>query len=1112
MEKIHQKIRKHTPTLGEKSLTSNVFLHLPFLSFSANFIQKHYLHFTMKFIFKKGLGIYAVFLFVMLSSVGYSQVPGLQWQRSLGGSGDDAASFSFLTTDGGIIIVGSTLSNNGITSDNHGGEDVWIMKLAKNGSLEWSKCFGGSGTDEPIDAVFKNEILTIAANSNSTNGNITNNHGNSDFWVFQIDGSGNMIWQRSFGGSGNDYCSSLTSFSTGGFAISGRTRSNDADVVGQHGAEDLWIIYVSDSGVLQWQKTLGGTNLDGFNARIIESNGSFLVSTETYSNNGDVIGFNGGSDIWIVNLSSTGAIQWQKCLGAGSFEYNTDLKIASNGDIFVLGRASSSALPGAHSPNNGYFDVYLCQLSPAGILIQQKCFGGSLDDSPVQLMILPDGILFQAVVNNQSGDVSGVHGGNEIWMVKLKPDFTIEWQRPLGGSGNEGTAPGEFTFKPATGKFIQTNDGNFLISGYTDSPNSGDVTGYHPNPNISDTARADLWIVKLSNSGQLQWQRTYGGTRGDYPRSGPMEISPNEFIITAYTNSTDYHVTGNKGSYDAWILKIGAVNMIKGTLFIDNNLNGVKDLDEPYYSDAIVHSKKNNDSVSAVPYNGLFANEVDTGNYLTSLTLNKPYYTILPTSVSSSFSSYFSTDSFSFALQPVPNKQDLSISLMPLTLPRPGFNASYLILYKNAGTTTITSGEILFKKDSRVSFLSASPGISGSNGDTLKWSYTNFNPGDTASILLNLQVSPPPTVNINDSLSFIAIIIPVSGDETPSDDTAFVKQIVRGSYDPNDKNENNGGTITQAYVNSGKYLNYLIRFQNTGTDTAFNVVIRDTLDNKLNWNTLEMVAASHPYLVNIADQDKIAWTFPDIHLPDSNINEPASHGFVAYRIKPNLGLSPGDVIANSASIYFDFNLPIVTNTVLTEVTGNQALPLTLLDFKGVYRNDITELYWSTTNEYNVQKFEIERSFNGTSYSVIGVKKALNANSGITDYTFTDDLRNIANQSLFYYRLKMVDIDGKTVYSNVILVRRDQQLLRQIQILPNPVSSTSAQVLIPSSANVKGIIRVMDLSGHVLLQQTERLYPGTNSVLIRDLSKLSGGTYILEVIWDGHSNTKKFIIQ
>ena len=142
-------------------------------------------------------------------------------------------------------------------------------------------------------------------------------------------------------------------------------------------------------------------------------------------------------------------------------------------------------------------------------------------------------------------------------------------------------------------------------------------------------------------------------------------------------------------------------------------------------------------------------------------------------------------------------------------------------------------------------------------------------------------------------------------------------QQVQGSYDPNDKTETHGGIITPEQLAGDEFLTYLIRFQNTGTDTAFTVMIRDTLTNKLDWSSFEMLSSSHPYQLYMIKPHILEFSFPNILLVDSNKNEPASHGFVAYRIKPKSNLVVGDTVLNRAHIYFDYNLPVITNDELT---------------------------------------------------------------------------------------------------------------------------------------------------------------------------------------------------
>jgi uncharacterized repeat protein (TIGR01451 family) len=144
---------------------------------------------------------------------------------------------------------------------------------------------------------------------------------------------------------------------------------------------------------------------------------------------------------------------------------------------------------------------------------------------------------------------------------------------------------------------------------------------------------------------------------------------------------------------------------------------------------------------------------------------------------------------------------------------------------------------------------------------------------------------------------------------------------ILGSYDPNDKQAFPRGFTNQNIIPPNTELEYLVRFQNTGTDTAFTVYVIDTLDQNLNVESLELGASSHPYQISLqttkSGKTFIRWQFDNILLPDSNTNELRSHGFVQYRISPKSGLAPGSKVRNHAEIYFDFNPPVITNQTLT---------------------------------------------------------------------------------------------------------------------------------------------------------------------------------------------------
>ena len=226
-----------------------------------------------------------------------------------------------------------------------------------------------------------------------------------------------------------------------------------------------------------------------------------------------------------------------------------------------------------------------------------------------------------------------------------------------------------------------------------------------------------------------------------------------------------------------------------------------------------------------------------------------------------------------------------------------------------------------------MQFVNATETPSAQTSNLLTFDYLDLNPFDTRIIDLEFILFAPPTTNIDDELITIATINPVSGDETPEDNIFELQQIVIGSYDPNDIRVLEGDEITIDEID--KYLHYIIRFQNTGTASAINVRIDHTLDSKLDWTTMQLENLSHNGRVEIIDGSNVSFIFNNINLIDSTTDEPNSHGYIAFKIKPKNDVVVGDIINGVADIFFDFNPPITTNTTSTEIVA----PLSVGEFE-----------------------------------------------------------------------------------------------------------------------------------------------------------------------------------
>lgn len=354
--------------------------------------------------------------------------------------------------------------------------------------------------------------------------------------------------------------------------------------------------------------------------------------------------------------------------------------------------------------------------------------------------------------------------------------------------------------------------------------------------------------------------------------------------------------------------------VINGKMFYDNNSNGIKDTDEPYKTRAKI--QLSNGDYTFTDKEGYYEIATDSiGSY--TITAQAPlYYNSVPASASFTFLKYDTSVNKNFALQPATVKDSLVIGITPLNwAARPGFSFPYLINYKNAGTTSLPV-VVTFSYDyTKLNYDSTSNNDITNNGTSLSLNIGNFVPGEEKNFIGYFTLKT--NAALGDTLFANSMISATNVNAVDSNVSA-----IRGSFDPNDKH----GTpqLTPAQVAKGNYIQYNIRFQNTGTDTAFNIIISDTLSNKLQWNSFELLNASHPCKATIKD-DKVYFEFLNILLPDSNINEIKSHGFVSFKIKPKSTVVLNDSILNKASIYFDYNEPVITNTVNTTISNLPAV-------------------------------------------------------------------------------------------------------------------------------------------------------------------------------------------
>lgn len=409
---------------------------------------------------------------------------------------------------------------------------------------------------------------------------------------------------------------------------------------------------------------------------------------------------------------------------------------------------------------------------------------------------------------------------------------------------------------------------------------------------------------------------------------------------------------------------------ITGVVRLDENGDGCNVSDAPVSGIVVGYNIGNYVQYTYTDVNGnysFYGVTEGTGNIWVQ-NINGQNFLATPTSLPITYSGTLLQNDFCLTA-PAP-VNDVVAVLSPYNLPVPGFQTSYYVGAFNAGNISSTSGTLtLTFNPALVSLSNAGGGVA--NGNTITWSYTNLQPQSGTGFTVSFTVAPPPTVISGTQIPFSLTVANSGTDVNPANNTYVLNQTAVNSYDPNDITVKEGEYITIAQADD--YLHYTIRFQNNGTANAQKLRIALPLDVNVNSNTFQPLISSHLYRAN-RTTDAVEFIFDNIDLPYESANEPGSHGFVTFRIKPAFGIEVGDSMNETASIYFDFNEAIVTNTATTTVTTVSA-----------------------TDVVNAKTFSLLPNPANGKVRVI-TSEGLNANAAIT---ITDMLgKKLISQSLF----------------------------------------------------------------------------------------------------------------
>lgn len=740
------------------------------------------------------------------------------------------------------------------------------------------------------------------------------------------------------------------------------------DTIFRDSLTSIFLTKQDPNGNYLWAEHLGGVLLDEPKGMAIDAAG-FVYITGYLRSQVIVAGTAFGGtpqDAFLIKYAPNGNVVWAVNITGPGTELGKAVGVDAAGDVYVAFRMLDALTLQGVTLNTFYaFSVGVAKFDPSGNLIWANNYGHYSDhNEPVDIAVMPNGdhyVLGQAFDSLSIGGDT-IAGNDDSWVAKFDAAGNYQWIRSLEGTNSQDkwyaldVAPngdvhlagdhsnllqmGPFTI-PTQGfedLLVTRYDsaGNLLSCVGTGSPSSDRITDIAVDANgdffitgfysqdcnfgagpVNSLGGLDAFIAKYDNAGNLLWLETGGCTMADWGScikaqggrvyaGGASQALNIPFTMGGTTfSSTSGYITK--------ILDNG--NLLGGRVAMDYNFNGIYEASDAPWAGGLVNRGPGVDS-RICNLDGHFYYSVDAGTHFLNLPFPPSYYTVAPPIQTVTFPSTGGIDTTNyFLLLPTPGITDVRVRVEPLTKCRPGGHYWVAIYYQNMGTVP-ASGTISFFHPSQLTYQSSNPAFTTQTGTNLTWNYTSLLPWETRAVLVDFE--PFTFLGQGFPVALIGDITPLIGDANPLNNTSTLNDTTTYSYDPNDKLVMPSGPFTTQEASAGLELTYTIRFQNTGTDTAYVVRIMDTLAANLRPETMELLESSHTYSFQL--HNNIAqWRFDPIVLPDSGNDYLGSMGFVKFKIKTTGSHPNHSTVENFADIYFDSNSPVRTPTALVRI-------------------------------------------------------------------------------------------------------------------------------------------------------------------------------------------------
>jgi hypothetical protein len=352
----------------------------------------------------------------------------LQWQKTYGGSDDDRGFDLIQTSDGGFAVLGKSKSNDLDVSENSGFDDFWISKLDSNGSISWEYSYGFAGSDTPNSIIQTQDngyLLTGVLDVSASNGQgdryaaVRQRHAGGDYWAIKLNSSGLREWSNYYGGSFTDTAYDAIQTQDNGYIIIGSSDSTDVDVSNPNGGYDFWVIKISNTGTLVWEKTFGGSEIDEARAITSSNDGNYLIVGDTRSNDLNISQNAGAADLWVIKITPEGSLLWEKTIGGTNFDVGRSISTTQDNGFLISGSSRSS--DGNLITNKGLNDAWVLKIDSSGDIEWHKSIGGSETDFFYDSVELNDQTIVAVGNSNSSNeDINENKGFTDLLILKLK--------------------------------------------------------------------------------------------------------------------------------------------------------------------------------------------------------------------------------------------------------------------------------------------------------------------------------------------------------------------------------------------------------------------------------------------------------------------------------------------------------------------------------------------------------------------------------------------------------------------------------------------------------------------------------------------------------------------